>query len=222
MISNSPVRKAESMENSQTPRVLTSTLEWIAVIKPSGWLSIPGRENSPVLSKWVQEQFPEALVVHRLDRETSGILLMARSPEAHRKANSWFQNRQVKKIYHCLALGSPTDPIFRINQPIEGANSVTQVEIQERFSSAFLAQVLPRTGRRHQIRIHLSSQGHPILGDTLYRGPREISVQGETLSVSRVALHASSLELPTGEKFQAAFPPDFEFWLDWLRKGKDV
>ena len=111
-----------------------------------------------------------------------------------------------------------------MNEPIRGASCVTQVEVLEKFpwgesTDIFLAKVFPRTGRRHQIRIHLAKSGHPILGDVQYGGPKEVKRGEHTLVVERVALHAGSLELPTGEKFEAPFPEDFSSWLSQLRKG---
>ncbi len=244
---------AQSLAPSLAPEIISQTSQWLVVSKPSGWLTIPGRDSrktgvapAPVLSEWAKQNFPSILVVHRLDRETSGIVLFALTPEDHKQANLWFQNRKIKKIYHCLAQGRPSAPILKINFPIAGAPSMTQVEVKERYEEGFLAQVNPRTGRRHQIRIHLSNQGaqstqraqanqesqsnqeaqanrkaqngFPIWGDTLYGGPREIALGNRTLIVPRVALHASSLELPTGEVFKAAFAPDFADWLAQLRK----
>lgn len=244
---------------SLAPEIISQTSQWLVVSKPSGWLTIPGRDSqkmgiapAPVLSEWAKQNFPSIFVVHRLDRETSGIVLFALTPEDHKQANLWFQNRKIKKIYHCLAQGRPSAPILKINFPIAGAPSMTQVEVKERYEEGFLAQVVPRTGRRHQIRIHLSNHGaelnqaaksnqvaesnpeaeptqeaqsiqkaengFPIWGDTLYGGPRKIVLGNRTLIVPRVALHASSLELPTGEVFKAEFAPDFADWLAQLRK----
>jgi 23S rRNA-/tRNA-specific pseudouridylate synthase len=202
------------------PQILALTDQWIAVAKPSGVLTIPGRTNDldiPVLQEWVKKEYSEAWVTHRIDRETSGVVLFARTAEAHQKANTWFQQRKIKKIYHCLASGVPTAPLFKVNAPIEGALSVSQVEIRESYQEGFLGRVMPRTGRRHQIRIHLSRSGYPIWGDPTYGGSIELLLKNEPLKVERVALHASSLELPTGEKFEAPFPEDFSYWLEQLR-----
>jgi 23S rRNA-/tRNA-specific pseudouridylate synthase len=207
------------------PSLLSETTEWIAVNKPEGWLSIAGRGDHPVLFEWVRASFPTAQVVHRLDRETSGVILFAKTPEAHKKANLWFQNRQTKKLYCCLASGQASQPILAIRKPIEGAPSSTQVEVKEEFESSFFAWVRPQTGRRHQIRIHLAGEGNPLLGDSLYGGPKGVVLKTEgsqavnPLEISRVALHAMSLEFPSGEKFQAPIPADFEEWLTRLRAG---
>jgi len=207
----------------EKPELLFLSERWLVVSKPAGWLTIPGRSHAsspPVLLAWATLEHGPVWVVHRLDRETSGVVLMARSSQDHRQANLWFQSRKIRKVYHCLAMGDPSLPLFKIQQAIEGAPSCTQVEVKERFKGGFLAQVLPLTGRRHQIRIHLSAQGHPIFGDTQYGGIPGCTLGSVELGFSRVALHSSSLTLPTGEGFSAPFPSDFQEWLHLMRKAK--
>jgi 23S rRNA-/tRNA-specific pseudouridylate synthase len=202
------------------PEILAESRQWLVISKPSGWLTVPGRSEVeyPVLSDWLRGKGLPVWVVHRLDRETSGVILFARTSEDHLLANTWFQKRKMKKVYFCLAAGSPKAPLLKVTQPIEGAPSITQVEVKERYHEGFLARVTPGTGRRHQIRIHLSQSGYPLWGDPLYGGAREVTLGEEQLTVPRVALHASLLELPTGEKFESPFPDDFGFWLEQLRK----
>jgi 23S rRNA pseudouridine1911/1915/1917 synthase len=207
------------------PQQITLTEKWLALSKPAGWLTIPGRDPGAqgILSEWAQQNYGRIWVVHRLDRDTSGIVLFARSAQDHAQANEWFEKRKMKKIYDCIAAGKPATPIFKLNAPIRGDSALTQVEVRERFIAAFLARVRPLTGRRHQIRIHLSQKGYPLLGDVKYGGPREVSVDAVglvTQIISRVALHAASLELPSGEKFEAPWPLDFKGWVDALRRGE--
>jgi tRNA pseudouridine32 synthase/23S rRNA pseudouridine746 synthase/23S rRNA pseudouridine955/2504/2580 synthase len=210
------------------PIILSETVEWLVVSKPAGWLTIPGRPGLgpkrpkreeapiPVLSEWASRN-RKIWVTHRLDRETSGVVLFALTEEAHRKANGWFSAHQMKKVYDALAVGSPGMPMFKSKQPIEGAASVTQFEVREKFASgAFLVRARPSTGRRHQIRIHLSQEGYPILGDSLYKGPKSFA----GIEISRVALHAAKLELPSGESFEAEWPEDFSGWVSALRNLK--
>ncbi len=204
------------------PKILASTPRWVWVAKPAGWLTIPGRpggNDEPVLRDWVQKSYPDLWVVHRLDRETSGVVLFARTAEDHAEANSWFEDRKMKKVYLCLAQGRADLPFFKITYAIEGAPSTTQVEVLENFETGFLARVYPRTGRRHQIRIHLSQSGYPILGDTLYGGSNEVPLGNAKLRITRVALHAESLELPTGEKMECPLPDDFADWIEQLLEG---
>lgn len=158
-------------------------------------------------------------MVHRLDRETSGVVLFARTAEDHQLANEWFRRHQVKKAYDCLAVGIASLPVFKIKLPVAGMPSVSQVEVKESYREGFLARVVPLTGRRHQIRIHLSSEGYPLWGDPQYRGPTQMGIGDETLDLTRVALHSARLELPTGEVFESAWPADFQGWVEKLRKG---
>jgi 23S rRNA-/tRNA-specific pseudouridylate synthase len=205
----------------EVPRVLAQTPDWLVLFKPAGWLSIPGRASSgsknapPVLSEWAATEHGPIWIVHRLDRETSGVVLLARSAESHRRAGLWFQRHEVRKAYDLLAVGAPRAPVVRLKAPIAGSPSVTQFELKETYSGCFLARALPLSGRRHQIRIHLAGEGHPILGDTTYGGPSEMG----GLEIRRVALHAARLELPSREVFEAPWPEDFAGWVAALRAG---
>lgn len=182
--------------------------------KPPGVLTVPGRTPEPSLVELIREEHGDVWVVHRLDRETSGVVLFARSQEAHREACLWFEKREVRKFYDCLAAGEPAAPVLRLDAPIAGQKSLTQVQARERYAAgAFLARARPLTGRTHQIRIHLAEAGHPLLGDPQYGGARQLG----TLTVERVALHAARLELPGGEVFEAPWPADFSGWVEALR-----
>lgn len=211
----------------QIPILLAQTPQWLAVAKPSGWLTIPpssGRSTEPgiatprILVDWVRENFGNALVLHRIDRETSGVVLFARTAEDQKIASEWFSKHRIKKAYDCLASGIPSQPVLKISEPIGGAKAVTQVEVRDRRGEGFLARAVPVTGRRHQIRIHLASRGHPLWGDVKYGGPSEVVLGGGRLSVPRVALHAARLELPTREVFEAAWPEDFRGWVERLKE----
>jgi 23S rRNA-/tRNA-specific pseudouridylate synthase len=211
--------------SKMAPEIIASTDRWLVVAKPAGWLTIPGRASSqgvkyPVLQEWAEKAHGGKLwVVHRIDLETSGVLLFAKNAESHRVANQWFEKHEVKKAYDFLAQGSPTTPIMKASDPIEGKPSVTQLEVKERFQGAFLGRATPLSGRRHQIRIHLSKKGHPILGDVEYGGPKNLEIPGSDnqIEIGRVALHAAKLELPSKEKFEANWPEDFQSWVDRLR-----
>jgi 23S rRNA-/tRNA-specific pseudouridylate synthase len=206
-------------QNLAKPQVIAKTDRWLVVNKPPGWLTIPGRGvDYPVLTEWAEKEMGSKVwVVHRIDVETSGIVLFARSSEAHQKANQWFEKHEVKKAYDFLAQGKPSTPIFKSSDAIEGKPSVTQFEVKERFSHSFLGRATPLSGRRHQIRIHLSLKGHSILGDPTYRGPTRL--EDLHLEIARVALHAAKLELPGGEKFEAPWPEDFKAWVETLRSA---
>ncbi len=196
-------------------RILFEDERFLVVDKPSGLLTIPGRDLSePSLIEELRQSRPELLVVHRIDRETSGCVLLAKTPDSHREANFWFEKHEMKKEYLALVSGELRLPVMRIDTPIEKQKALTQVSVVEKFTHESLVRARIQTGRRHQIRIHLSREGHPILGDREYRGAQALS---SGLKVARVALHAESLQFPGGEKIAAPLPEDFEGWLKNLR-----
>ncbi|MEY4122030.1 MAG: Ribosomal large subunit pseudouridine synthase [Pseudomonadota bacterium] len=184
--------------------------------KPSGLLSVPGRgpDKQDCLSKRVQDIYPEALVVHRLDQDTSGLLIMARGIEAQRRISRMFENRLVKKRYMAVVAGDLRNapahsaanaegwhtiegnimldwerrPIHIIHP--DGKPSRSLWRCLEASESASLIELEPFTGRTHQLRVHMQSIGHPMLGDSLYATP-------EALAMSpRLMLHAQELGFP--------------------------
>ena len=200
--------------------------------KPSGLLSVPGKgpEKADCLRTRVQQVYPEALTVHRLDMSTSGILLMARSAELHRKLSIAFANREVEKRYIAVVDGKvienlPDNPAETwqlidkpiatdwINRPmqkidaIDGKSSQTRYKVMsyDESTQTTRLELAPVTGRTHQLRVHLQSIGHSILGDHLYASD-EVQAKSE-----RLLLHASELHLahPVSGKsltFQCASP----------------
>ncbi len=200
--------------------------------KPSGLLSVPGKgpEKADCLRTRVQQVYPEALTVHRLDMSTSGILLMARSAELHRKLSIAFANREVEKRYIAVVDGKvienlPDNPAETwqlidkpiatdwINRPLQKIDAIGGKSSQTRYKvmaydntvDTTRLKLAPVTGRTHQLRVHLQSIGHSILGDHLYA-----SAEVQAKSV-RLLLHASELRLahPVSGKsltFQCASP----------------
>ncbi|WP_444910809.1 RluA family pseudouridine synthase [Microbulbifer sp. TRSA005] len=173
--------------------------------KPSGLLSVPGRDpaHKDSLASRVQKNYPEALIVHRLDMDTSGLLVMARSPEVHRKLSTLFQNRKVDKTYLARVWGGHTADSGEVNLPLicdwpnrpkqkvdheVGKPSLTRWEKISSTADSSLLRLLPVTGRSHQLRVHMQAMGHPILGDPFY-------AHSEALAAApRLLLHASALE----------------------------
>lgn len=169
---------------------LTYADDFILVLnKPAGLLSVPGRgtDKADSLATRVQAQFPDALIVHRLDRDTSGLLVLARGVEMHRRLSIAFAAREVDKRYVARVLGKPKKPTGEINLPLivdwpnrpkqhvnysTGKPSLTRYSLLDHnvMSNTSLLELEPVTGRTHQLRVHLSEIGHPILGDTLYGG----------------------------------------------------
>ena len=214
------------MSQNQSIDLLYQDDALLVLNKPSGLLSVPGRgeDKQDCLSARVQAQFSDALVVHRLDMATSGLLLMARGLTAQRSLNAAFENRQIEKRYvACVAGVLPIDAHWQTidlpilvdwpNRPLrtihpEGQPSVTRWrcianEIQTQTSRLELE---PLTGRSHQLRVHLQALGHPIAGDSLYAPPEVQAL------ATRLLLHASSLSLPhplSGETLSFHCPADF-------------
>lgn len=138
-------------------------------------------------------------IVHRLDAGTSGLLVVAKSDEAHRALSEMFRRHQVEREYLALVRGAVPHDRFRIEAPlgrerarirvraITGKEAATEVEVRERFQRSTLVEARPRTGRTHQIRVHLSSVGHPILGDRTYGGG---GTEAAKLGLTRPFLHS--------------------------------
>jgi tRNA pseudouridine32 synthase/23S rRNA pseudouridine746 synthase len=173
------------------PVVLQETDDFIVIDKPPGWLSIPAREPKAtdlVVSGFLSAAGMTPLMIHRLDRFTSGVMIVAKNPAFHRTANSWFEKRIVKKTYHFLASPPPSRPAIQIKTPVEGKPAQTLFEILEKTGDAFYGKATPLTGRFHQIRAHAADAGFPLLGDVAFGGR----------PAPRVCLHAHSLETPAG------------------------
>ncbi|MEM7309918.1 MAG: RluA family pseudouridine synthase [Planctomycetota bacterium] len=179
-------------------------------------------------------------VVHRLDADTSGVLVLARSAEAGEELVRQFHDREVEKGYLAIVRGDPRFHSDWIDAPLgrssrggdrmavvpedEGRAASTFYEVRERFGVAALLACRPVTGRTHQIRVHLESIDHPVVGDRLYTGRRgrRDGLPREAPTPRRQALHAASLALThpaTGERlsFEAPLPTDLSRLLAWLR-----
>ena len=181
----------------------------LVVDKPSGLLAVPGRgaDKQDCLAARVQARFPDALIVHRLDMATSGLMVMARGPAAQRALGKAFAAREVKKRYVAVVAGrldAPSEGWGTIDLPIivdwpnrplrivdhqRGKPSLTRWRVlgYEEGISGTRVELEPITGRSHQLRIHLRELGHPILGDSLYAPP------GVQAQAGRLLLHACSL-----------------------------
>ncbi len=188
-------------------------------------------------------------IVHRLDRNTTGVMVVTKNDIAQWKIAKQFENRQVKKSYLAIVHGVPELTADRINAPLGvhpkvrekyairseiGKEAITFYEVLESFQGFSLLKLTPQTGRTHQIRVHLSYTKHPIVADDMYGGklvyPWQLQDAEPTPQdpvISRVALHAHTLEFKhptTGKtmKFEAPLPEDMQNLLDMLRKYRRV
>jgi RluA family pseudouridine synthase len=190
--------------------VLFENEDVIAVNKPEGLASIPERaaEKKNVLALLSARYGDKVYVVHRLDKEASGVLLFAKNAGAHRHLNDQFSSRAVDKAYRVLVHGRLEQDEGVIEKPLRqfgsgrmsvdpqgGKYSVTDFRVRERFDLYTLIDAYPATGRRHQLRVHFYSIGHPIVGDPLYG---DKAVQS---SFARMMLHARKIKcrLPSGK-----------------------
>ena len=202
----------------------------LVLVKPAGLLSVPGRgaDKQDCASARAQQQWPGALVVHRLDMATSGLLLMARTPDVQRALSHAFAQREVEKRYQAIVQGCMSAPESQggwgdIELPIaadwerrplrvidhergKASHTRWRVLAMDEAAQTTRLELSPITGRTHQLRLHLAAIGHAILGDALYA---DTTTQARA---PRLLLHATRLAFthPTnGAWVQYALPPDF-------------
>src|SRR5664279_3016400 len=202
------------------PDILFENDELIALNKTAGLLSVPDRTQSiPSLKDLLIEKYGEIFTVHRLDRETSGVIVFAKTAELHQYLSTIFQERQVEKQYHGIVWGVPASPKGIIELPMlehpgkngtmvvnrKGKAASTGYEIVENFGKYSLLKFDLYTGRTHQIRVHMKETGHPVLCDPLYGDGKPFFVSSlkknykhsefeeEKPILGRLALHATKL-----------------------------
>ena len=195
----------------------------VAINKAAGLLTIPDREGKEVsLKQLLKIKYGEIFTVHRLDKETSGIVIFAKNEETHKQLSQLFEARETDKIYNGFVLGSPFQEAGVINEPIaehpvkkglmtvykKGKESITEYEVLENFKLYSWVQFRILTGRTHQIRVHMKHLGHPIVCDELYGDGKPVFIssikrkkfnlskdeEAERPILSRLALHASRLK----------------------------
>jgi RluA family pseudouridine synthase len=195
----------------------------LAINKPAGLPTLPDGydPHAPHVKRALESHYGPLWIVHRLDRDTSGVLALARTPTIHRNLSLQFENRTVAKIYHALVSGSPPWEERRVTLPLrpdadrqhrtlvdarQGKPAITNLRVLERFGSYTLVEAQPETGRAHQIRVHLASLGLAVVADALYGSgsgvylshikPRyKPSRTQEAPLLGRLGLHACALKI---------------------------
>ncbi len=212
--------------------ILFEDVDILIVNKPAGLPVLPDGwdKDAPFLVKMLEEQSGKLWVVHRLDKITSGVMVFARTAEAHRSLNIQFEQHEVKKIYHAIVSGNPgwDKHIARHRLRVDvghkhrtlvdngmGKSSETFFRVLERYNGFSLLEAIPATGRTHQVRAHASAIGYPLLGDNLYGAV-------DTTLINRPALHAYSLSIRHPTKlerltFIAPTPDDFRDAVEKLK-----
>lgn len=199
--------------------VIHDDAQIVVVNKPAGLLSVPGRgaHLADCLSSRLQAVFPEVLLVHRLDRDTSGVMVFALTPHAQRHLGQQFEKRQARKTYVARLAGQLTPKTGIVDLPLivdwenrprqmvcheTGKAAITDWRVLRHESGESRVRLMPRTGRTHQLRVHMAALGHPILGDPLYAA-------GEATDHDRMMLHSEELRIKHPDsgvsmKFRAA------------------
>ncbi|MGK0442381.1 MAG: tRNA pseudouridine32 synthase/23S rRNA pseudouridine746 synthase [Pseudohongiellaceae bacterium] len=210
---------------AEQPNILWQDNELLLVSKPSGLLSVPGKhpKNQDCLISRIQQIHPDARIIHRLDMDTSGIMVLALNASSHRQIGRQFERRQTKKTYIAEVYGVvendqgsielpiitdwPNRPLQKVDHE-EGKPALTHFQVLSRNSSQQTSRLLltPITGRSHQLRIHLAEIGHPILGCDFYAHE-----QANVMS-PRLLLHANTLSFShptTGQLIDGQCPCSF-------------
>jgi RluA family pseudouridine synthase len=186
----------------------------IVVNKPAGIPSVGPRSAEAA----IRDKFPEIQPVHRLDNDTSGCLIFARSDYVRASLEQQFRERRIEKIYHAIVIGQFPDGCTRVDKPVQGLDARTDFLLLRRANIASYIEAHPRTGRTHQIRAHLKAIGFPIAGDRVY-ATREVA--DELLrSLPRHMLHAIRISWhdPTTGSIKTACAPLPSDFLEALKK----
>ena len=229
------------------PEIIKETNSFIALNKPAGLLSVPDRmQTSTSLKELLAEKFGSIFTVHRLDRETSGVIVYAKTEDEHRFLSMAFEERKVDKIYLGIVIGRLPQAKGLIDEPImehpakngtmivhkKGKTATTGYEVLEDFGKYSLVRFELFTGRTHQIRVHMKNAGHPIACDELYGDGKPVFVSSlkrnykiaddveERPILARLGLHAESLSFTDADNIRyqltAELPKDMRALLRQL------
>ena len=203
-------------------RIIHHDAQVVVVDKPAGLLSVPGKgpDMADCLIARLRGVFPEILLVHRLDLDTSGVMVFALTRAAQGHLGQQFEKRQTKKIYIARIWGRLEQETGRVDLPLTvdwpnrprqhvnhetGRAAVTDWRVVKKGVAETRVRLMPQTGRSHQLRVHMAALGHPILGDPLY-------AEGAARNFPRMMLHAESLrfrDMESGKSLTFAVPCPF-------------
>lgn len=238
--------------------ILYEDKDVVVINKPAGLIVHPDKKTKEkTLVDWILKKYPSVKnvgeplilddgtkilrpgIVHRIDKDTTGALIIAKNKKAYDFLKEQFQNRNVHKIYHAFVYGNVTDDRGMINRPIgrspndfrkwsaqrgargEMREAITYFKVLKRIDDITFVEAMPKTGRTHQIRVHFKAIDHPVLMDELYATDFHLKKRNQ-LGFKRMALHARELEitLPSGGllKIVAPYPEDFEKAIKKIQK----
>ncbi len=247
-------RKLDFILKTKNGSIIYEDDRIIVIEKPPHLLSLPDRYNRsiPNLYDILKEEFGSIFIVHRMDKETSGVMVFAKDAESHALLNSQFEHRQIHKSYVAIVVGRPAEADGTIDSPISesqsrpgvmkvnvkhGKPSVTTYRVDELFDGYAFVEAMPQSGRQHQIRVHLASIGLPVMCDRVYGDGKPFFLSqvkshyysdgDEKPLLSRTALHAEAISFVhpgTSEvqTFNAALPKDMRSVLNYLRKFRPL
>lgn len=198
----------------------------VVVEKPAGLLSHPVTNEKDTLIDLIKTKYPEARLVHRLDKDTSGLMVIAKNEKTYQWLKSQFLNRKIHKKYLALVIGNFKEKKGIIAKSISKSRkrggsqtiapigkmreALTRYEVVKEFPNYSLLEVSPETGRTHQIRVHLASIGHPLAGDEKYKFKRQQKIEG----LKRQFLHASYLQFQLSDgkimEFKSELPEELK------------
>jgi 23S rRNA pseudouridine1911/1915/1917 synthase len=237
-----------------TPEILFEDSEIVVLNKPAGLLVLPDRYDmsAPNVYTSLRDRYGEVFVVHRIDKETSGLVVFAKTKEAHASLSQQFEQRAVEKNYQAICVGAADQSEGTVHLsiaesdskkgkmkivPKNGKESITHFRVLERFAEYTYLAANPKTGRTHQIRVHLSAINLPILGDNLYGGGSGFFLSNikskyrskgeEKPLLNRTALHAGKISFAHPKSgallsFEAELPKDMRIVLNYLRKLRSL
>ena len=249
-----PLFSSAHLEAENIPlNVIYEDKELVVINKPAGLVVHPAGEKKTgtLVNALLNHCGKEILkiggnerggLVHRLDKDTSGVIVIAKTEKMHAEIARQFKQREIEKTYIALAWGNFENNEGEINTPIGRSigdrrkmsvfsakvrESTTFFKVQERFRDFVLLELKPKTGRTHQIRIHLASIGHPIIGDAIYGGIKRIpssSLNDIKDKINRQFLHAHKLkfyhpQLQKSVEFSAPLPEDMKFVISWAQEN---